>query len=195
VPVAEREELARLPAHMRQAVICEGGAASYRLEVRHEGRLLAEQIVRGGGWRHDRRLYVFREFTLPPGDARVSVRFDRIDAPAASCHGTRQSRRPAPAAARRTSAPNAHDASCSRSRVEAVPPTSRSIALTLVPREVMLVTYDPASRALAVREAAEERRSHSENCTACTAAVLDTSPPDRRYSTRCEGQTALATSL
>jgi hypothetical protein len=138
------EELARLPAHMRQAVICEGVAASYRLEVRHEGRLLTEQIVRGGGWRQDRRLYVFREFPLPSGDARVEVRFDRIDAPAAT----------APGEAIEETAPSAdapRGTSSSRPRVEAVPPhLALDRQLTLVPREVVLVTYDVASRVLVV---------------------------------------------
>jgi hypothetical protein len=145
------EELARLPAHMRQAVICEGVAASYRLEVRHQGRLLAEQIVRGGGWRRDRRLYVFREFALPPGDARVEVRFDRIDAPAATPRDEAVEETAPAAAAARTSAAHPHDASRSRPRVEAVPAQlGLDRRLTLAPREVMLVTYDPASRRLAV---------------------------------------------
>jgi hypothetical protein len=145
------EELARLPAHMRQAVICEGVAASYRLEVRHDGRLLAEQIVRGGGWRQDRRLYVFREFALPPGDAHVEVRFDRIDAPAGTAPGETTEETAPGAAATRTSAARSHDTSNSRPRAEAVPPhLVLDRRLTLAPREVVLVTYDSARRALVV---------------------------------------------
>lgn len=73
------EELAKIPAHMRQAVVCEGTTAAYRLEVRREGSVLLDQIVRGGGLRHDRPLYVSHDIPLPPGDAMVSVRFVRID--------------------------------------------------------------------------------------------------------------------
>ena len=73
------EALAKLPPHMRQALICEGTTASYRLEVRREGSDIVDQIVRGGGLRHDRSLYVFRDIPLPPGETDISVRFVRID--------------------------------------------------------------------------------------------------------------------
>lgn len=73
------EELEQVPRHMRQDVVCEGISATYRLEVRHDGRVIAEQDVRGGGLRNDRRLYVFRDLPLPPGEALVSVRLSRID--------------------------------------------------------------------------------------------------------------------
>jgi hypothetical protein len=72
------EALARLPQHMRQPVLCEGVTAQYRLTVRTGGRLVTERIVRGGGLRQDRRLYVFEELALEPGDLAVEVRFDRV---------------------------------------------------------------------------------------------------------------------
>jgi hypothetical protein len=75
------EALAKLPAHMRQSVICEGTTASYRLEVRREGALVAEQTVRGGGLHHDRPLYVFREIPMRAGETAISVKFIRIDNP------------------------------------------------------------------------------------------------------------------
>src|SRR6187549_1661116 len=59
------DELAKIPAHMRQAVVCEGTTAAYRLEVRRDSLLLVDQIVRGGGVRHDRPLYVSRDIALP----------------------------------------------------------------------------------------------------------------------------------
>ncbi len=74
------EELARLPAHMRQPVACEGTTAEYRLQVRIEGALVADRVVRGGGLRRDRRLYVFEEIVLPAGEAAVDVTFDRVEA-------------------------------------------------------------------------------------------------------------------
>lgn len=73
------EELARLPPHMRQPVVCEGTTASYRLVVERPGAVPIDRVVRGGGLRQDRRLYVFEEIALPPGPAQVRVRFDRIE--------------------------------------------------------------------------------------------------------------------
>ena len=45
------EELARLPAHMRLPVACEGATAEYRLQVRIDGELVADRLVHGGGLR------------------------------------------------------------------------------------------------------------------------------------------------
>jgi hypothetical protein len=85
------EELARLPQHMRQALACEGTTAAYRLQVSVEGKLIVDRVVRGGGMRHDRRLYVLEEVPISPGDRGIQVRFDRIGAagpstPAAAAH-------------------------------------------------------------------------------------------------------------
>lgn len=118
------EELARLPAHMRQPVLCEGASAQYRLTVRDEGRVVAEQIVHGGGLRQDRRLYVFQELPLDPGDRRIEVRFDRLDLEE-SDSANRQSGGETVAA---------HLVFDERVRVR--------------PREVILVTYSPERRAL-----------------------------------------------
>lgn len=115
------EELARLPAHMRQGVVCEGVTAQYRLTVRHEGQIVAERVVRGGGWRHDRRLYVFEELPLEPGIRSVEVRFDRLDG----------ERPPASESA------------------DAVPPhLVFDERIRIGRREVILVTYSPERRAL-----------------------------------------------
>jgi hypothetical protein len=77
------EELARLPQHMRQRLVCEGVSAQYRLTVWHDGAVVSEQRLHGGGWRQDRRLYVFDEVRLRAGDTTIEVRFDRVggDAP------------------------------------------------------------------------------------------------------------------
>ena len=74
------EELAKLPAHMRQRVVCTGESATYRLQVRRNGRVLLDETVHGGGWRRDRPLYVFHELSQPPGVADISVMFDRLGA-------------------------------------------------------------------------------------------------------------------
>ena len=145
------EELARLPAHMRQPVICEGASAQYRLTVRHDGVVAAERIIHGGGLRQDRRIYVFHELPLDPGEGTIEVRFElidpRIDPDAADTvqretdHDDRQVERKDRQAAGET-----------------VPPhlilTQR---LQIRPREVILVTYSPERRALAVIEGFEKQ--------------------------------------
>ena len=122
------EELARLPAHMRQPVACEGTTAEYRLQVRHEGALVAERIVHGGGLRRDRRLYVFEEILVPAGEATVDVRFDRVDAgePGAAADERRRERGELTPA----------------QRGEVPPHLSLVGRLVFSSREVILVTYD-----------------------------------------------------
>jgi hypothetical protein len=142
------EELARLPAHMRQPVICEGASAEYRLTVLHDGAVAAERVVRGGGFRHDRRVYVFHELPLDPGDATIEVRFDRIDLdtprmslPEAGHDGRKEAHR---AEAGET------DRGVLQAAGETVPPQLRfTQRLRVRPREVILVTYSPERRALA----------------------------------------------
>ena len=154
------EELAKLPAHMRQSTVCEGTTASYRLEVRRAGTLIVEQTVRGGGLHHDRPLYVFRDSPMPAGEAAISIRFFRLEtattitpdarAPAASPAG-----KPAPADA--TGPTSSMDPARRRregeerllQRSEAVPAAlSLEKTFHFVPREVILVTYDVERREL-----------------------------------------------
>lgn len=122
------DELARLPPHMRQPLVCEGVAAPYRLTVRRDGVVLADQVVRGGGLRQDRRLYVFHEIALPAGESAIEVRFDRLG-----------SVTPSP-----LSAPTAG--------VSAVPPRlSFEERVRFRPREAVLITYDPGRQSLVAR--------------------------------------------
>lgn len=126
------EELARLPQHMRQPVVCEGTTATYRLQVRVNDVLVADRIVRGGGLRQDRRLYVFEELAQPPGEADIVVRFDRIEVPAVDDPGDED-----------------EDEAERRHRAESVPPTlSLDRHLRFSPRTVVLVTYDAEAREL-----------------------------------------------
>lgn len=141
------EELARLPAHMRQPVVCEGVSAQYRLTVSREGRVVAEQIVRGGGLRQDRRIYVFHELPLDPGRGSIEVRFDRIDA---------DSERVTPPEKRRQEPGKTEDEHDEQRRGanrqdggETLPPhLVFAERLHVQPREVILVTYLPDRRAL-----------------------------------------------
>jgi len=145
------EELAKLMPQMRQRVVCEGTTARYRLEVRHDGRLLASQEVRGGGLRHDRELYVFRELRVPPGPSSLDVRFVRLDSVPAEREDARE-RGPGADSASGGISPERvrrETEERRRRREEAVP---ASLALrsdvTLRPREVLLVTYDAEARRL-----------------------------------------------
>ena len=73
------DALAALPPHMRQATICEGISATYRLEVRHDDQVVAERLVEPGGLRRDRPLYVFLEIPIPAGDANLDIGFVRVE--------------------------------------------------------------------------------------------------------------------
>ncbi len=156
------EELARLAPQMRQSVVCEGTTARYRLEIRRNGELLLSQIVRGGGLRHDRPLYVSRDLPVPPGRAVFAIRLARIDtipvepgsdSPGDGGHdggdtGGADDRMVAggdapPARARREMDERR------RRREEHVPAElSFDLDVTLEPRKVVLVSYDQRSRRL-----------------------------------------------
>ena len=117
------DELAARPQHMRQELICEGKAATYRLEVRMDEALVVEQEVHGGGLRRDRRLYVFRELAVRPGANRIDVRFTRIETP--------------------------DPRSTPRTHGEFVPPRlALEQHVQLDPRQIVLVTYDADQRRL-----------------------------------------------
>ncbi len=72
-----KEEQAQREEHMRQRVECEGGFASYALRVEVDGRAIGETVIHGAGLRHDRPLYVLRDFPVSPGEHRVRVRLTR----------------------------------------------------------------------------------------------------------------------
>jgi hypothetical protein len=133
-PQSESEQ-ANIPAHMRQTMICEGVTAEYRLDVRYNGQTIADHVVRAGGLRHDRPLYVFHEFRLPAGDAVIGVRFVRVGTAAGS-----------------------HDrvsgAPLWRTGHAEVVPASLLLErqFQFVAGEVVLVTYDPERRALVAVE-------------------------------------------
>ena len=126
------EELARLPQHMRQPLACEGTTAEYRLQVSVAGKPMVDRVVRGGGMRHDRRLYVLEEVPIPPGDSDVQVRFDRMGAA-----------RPG--------------ASVAAPHVESVPPhLDLEQRIRFRPRQVVLVTYSSEARNLVVTDRSSE---------------------------------------
>jgi hypothetical protein len=130
------DELARLPPHMRQRVVCEGRAASYRLTARAGGVVVADRVVRAGGLRQDRRLYVFQELRMPAAAVEIEVRFDRIESETGGPAGAPQSAGAPPAARARESIP---------------PRLAYAGRLHLAPERVALITYDPVRRALVAR--------------------------------------------
>lgn len=151
------EELAKVLPQMRQRVVCEGTTARYRLDVRRGGALIASQDVRGGGLRHDRQLYVFREIPVPAGPSTLSVRFVRLDSVAADREANRE---PADSGDALTSgiAPDRarRETDERRRRREEAVPSSLTLDTTVAlgAREVLLVTYNPDERRLvAVRRA------------------------------------------
>ncbi len=140
------DELASLPAHMRQGVVCEGTTASYRLEVRRDDSLVASALLRGGGLRHDRRLYALRELTVPSGRSTIDVRLVRVDSVGSLERRTDH----VDDDARPDNDDRSRDEEEHRRRVaDEVPPIlTLHEVVTLDPREVLLVTYDQASHRL-----------------------------------------------
>jgi hypothetical protein len=137
------EELARLPQHMRQPIVCEGATAEYRLQVRVDGTLAVDRVLHGGGLRRDRRLYVLEEVAVPAGDATVDISFDRIDTGTPSV-GVDGSRRQSTLAQGQAPLP----------QNGATVPVHLLLRrrLRFSSREVILVTYDSDRRELIVRQ-------------------------------------------
>jgi hypothetical protein len=77
------DELARLPVHMRQELVCERRVAPYRLTVTLDDSAIVDRAVVAAGARADRPLYVFEEIPLEPGTYALRVAFTRQDDPAA----------------------------------------------------------------------------------------------------------------
>jgi hypothetical protein len=144
-------ELAGLPAHMRQKVVCEGTSARYRLRVSRDGAPVLDEVVRGSGLRHDRPLYLLRDLPTAPGRHEIVVRFERIDSLTPTVAAAADGGEPAdesliaglPDRGRREADEREHR------RLEAVP--ARLLleeTVVLDPRQILLVTYDVESRRL-----------------------------------------------
>jgi len=70
------EELAALPAHLRQVRVCEERPIDYRLAVRIDDVLLVERLVEHHGVRHNRPLVVDELLSVEPGIRRLEIRFE-----------------------------------------------------------------------------------------------------------------------
>lgn len=152
------EELARLEEHMRQRVECDGRFATYSLVVEADGRRIGEAVARGAGLRHDRPMYLLRDFDLPSGSHRLRVTFTRRErtdddaaafAPVVSTAGDTgifagRAEREATEHARRAGA--------------AIPERLvLDTVLTFAPRRVVIITFNQERRALELREEASVR--------------------------------------
>jgi hypothetical protein len=140
-------ELEERPVHMRQAMECEGSFATYRLRVWRSGDLLDERVLHGSGLRNDRPLYLLRQYRLPPGEHVLRVELRRVESvavpdstEAGTVTGLSLDRNTREAEERQ------------RRRLEAIPADlALEERVTVAPRQVVLLTWDPVTRRLQLR--------------------------------------------
>jgi len=151
-------EQAERGEHMRQRVECEGGFATYALRVEVDGHSLGEAVVHGAGLRHDRPLYLLRDYPVPPGSHRVRVtltRREKTDDDAAAF-----TKAEAPQADTGLYAGRAGREAAERARrARAAIPASLVLdtVVVLTPRQVALVGFDTERRILELRVGADGR--------------------------------------
>lgn len=71
------EELAEVPAHMRQPEVCESYVPPYRLRVQVDDEMIEDILVLAGGAHEDRPIYVYSELRVVPGPHELSVVFEQ----------------------------------------------------------------------------------------------------------------------
>lgn len=134
------EELAKVAPQMRQRVICEGTTARYQLLLHRNDEVLLSQVLRGGGLRHDRRMYVLHDLRVPPGPATVRASILRLDTVAATTDSS-------------TTDDDPEQARRQRGREAAIPAEVRvEVPGTLGSGEVLLIMYEPEQRRLVARQ-------------------------------------------
>lgn len=137
-------ELAERPAHMRLALECEGGSATYRFRVWRDSVLLDDRILRGSGFRHDRPIHLLREYSVPPGVRDLRVALQRVEeVPVDSAASGMEVQDTGMERSSRETAERL------RRRMEALPPgVEWRGRLTVQARRVVLVRWDPVAREL-----------------------------------------------
>lgn len=144
-----QEELAALPAHMRQQVICDGYSARYRLRVAVDGVAAREEVVRGSGLRHDRPIYILRDLPVAPGRHRIEVRFERIDSVVVARNEAGDSAEGTDATPGIPGRVRREAEERERRRLDAVPPALvLRQDIELLPRRILVVSYDAERREL-----------------------------------------------
>lgn len=151
-------EMEALSEHMRQRVECDGRSATYALRLRVDGVRRGDEVVRGGGLRHDRPMHLLQTYEVSPGLRRIQLDFSRRErATADSVSGTSLI---APAADTGIFAGRAARETSERGRRvrAAVPPVmTLDTALVFAPQQVILVTFDPDLRRFVVRSETSAR--------------------------------------
>ncbi|MDH5642558.1 MAG: hypothetical protein OEY63_00025 [Gemmatimonadota bacterium] len=69
------EELAEIPAHMRQPEVCETRMLPFRLTMSVGNTVLVDELVEASGARSDRPIYVYQDIAVAAGSHDVSIRF------------------------------------------------------------------------------------------------------------------------
>lgn len=145
------EELASREEHMRERVQCDGQSATYALSVESDGRRVGEAIVRGAGLRHDRPMYLLRDFDLLPGTHRLRVtltRREKTDDDAGAFAPVVSAADDSGIFAGRAEREAEEHARRARS---AIPPRLvLDTIVSLAPRGVTIVTFDPERRVLSL---------------------------------------------
>jgi hypothetical protein len=126
------EELAEIPAHMRQAEVCESYVPPYRLRVQVDGETIEDILVLAGGARGNRPIYVYSELRVAPGSHELSIVF------AQEAQTTREADAGQVATDR-----NAAGAPADRLELHET--------IDLAPGQVALVIYDREARSLVLR--------------------------------------------
>lgn len=148
-----REELEKLPVHMRQQVVCQGVSARYRLRVALDGKPALDEVVRGSGMRHDRPMYLLRDLPLPPGRHDLAVSFERVDSVTPASDEADDSTAAADSALGTPGRSRRETEERRRRRLEAVPAELvLRRAVELAPRQVLVVSYDAERRELFLLE-------------------------------------------
>jgi hypothetical protein len=155
------KEQARREEHMRQRVECVGGFATYALLVAVDGRTIGETVIHGAGLRHDRPLYLLKDYPVSPGEHRLRVTLTRRERPGDDAPSFTEAEAEAEAEAE-TETPEA-DTGLYAGRAEreatergrrtraAIPPSLvLDTAFVFAPRQVALVTFNAQRRVLQV---------------------------------------------
>ena len=85
------EELAELPAHMRNPDACMGAGLAFHLAVSVDGREVVSDTLEPAGARGDRPVFVLREIPVPAGEHALAVTFRPLGDGAADAHTLQRS--------------------------------------------------------------------------------------------------------
>jgi len=154
-----QEELEREEEHMRQRVVCDGHFTTYNLRVEADGRLLSESVVRGAGLRHDRPVYLLRDFDLSSGLHHVRLSFtrrERTDGDAAVAVAPASAAVDTGIFAGRAEREVVERARRARAAIPAL--LLLDTTLAFAPERVIVVTFNPDRRTLEVLDGARPPR-------------------------------------